>query len=626
MSLLLSPAPVSCRTGKALFPLPDAILLVPPESASPALLDALERFCARAAALTGKQFSCLPAGAGSQLPAGAGNQHSASARGRKSPWRLIIDQDVSNLPAQGYRLLIDTTGLRLEASDEAGAYYGLQTLLQILTQRTDALPDLEIEDYPDFPIRGYMLDISRCKVPRMKSLFELVDRMAAFKLNSLQLYVEHTFAFADHERVWRGASPLSADDIRLLDSYCRARYIELVPNFNSFGHFGKWLKHPQYRHLAECPDGFESPEGQKSPYGSTLKPDDDSLRLLDQLYSEYLPNFSSDKFNVGCDETWELGLGWSRPQAEKTSRFHVYLEFLKKIHALVTRHDRKMLFWADMILKNPASLADLPRDATALVWGYEADHPFSRQCELFANNGLHFYVAPGTSSWFSLGGRLDNALANIDNAVSNGLANSASGILLTDWGDGGHHQFPMISYPAIVYCAALSWHRKTNLNPGLEDTLNRFIFYDSEGSTARIILALGQAADPIGKKISNGTPLFDLLFCKEKDLDGHLSGISETELENVCRQLRQIEDGLEGANPRCADAGLIKREISLTVTMLLQAAHRGLNRLTKDSSGALTHRQRSRLIEDFEECWLSRNRKGGLAESSKRLRSALAGC
>ena len=610
MSLLLSPTPVSCLIGKSHFHLPDAILLVPPESASNTLRDALKRFCARAAALTGKQFSCLPVG----------------ADGGKSLWRLTIYQDGSHLPAQGYSLLIDTAGLRLNASDEVGFFYGLQTLLQILTQRTDALPEIEIEDYPDFPMRGYMLDISRCKVPRMKSLFELVDRMSAFKLNNLQLYVEHTFAFTDHKIVWNGASPLSADDIRLLDSYCRARYIELVPNFNSFGHFGKWLKHPQYRHLAECPDGFNSPEGPKSPHGLTLKPDNDSLRLLDQLYSEYLPNFSSDKFNVGCDETWELGLGWSRPLADKTSRFHVYVEFLKKIHALVTRHDRKMLFWADMVLKNPASIADLPKDATAIVWGYEADHPFSRQCELFANSGLPFYVAPGTSSWFSLGGRLENALANIDNAVTNGLASGASGVLLTDWGDSVHHQFPMISYPALVYCAALSWHRKTNMNPDIEDTLNRFILYDSGGSTARIILALGSVADPIGKKISNGTPLFDILFCEEENLDGHLSEISETELENVCRQLRQIEDGLKEANPRCADAGLIKREIALTVTMLLQAARRGLNRLTNDSSGALSHRQRSRIIEDFEECWLRRNRKGGLAESSKRLRSALAVC
>ena len=615
MSLLLSPTPLSCRTGKAHWPLPDAILLVPPKSATPVLRDALKRFCARAAGLTGKQFSCLSVDAGSEPSVSAAE---------KSSWRLIIEPDGSSLPTQGYRLLIDKDGPRLESIDEAGLFYGLQTLLQILTQRPEALPCLEIEDYPDFPLRGYMLDISRCKVPQMKSLFELVDRMAAFKLNNLQLYIEHTFAFANHERVWQGASPLSAEDIRLLDSYCLARYIELVPNFNSFGHFGPWLKHPQYRHLAECPDGFETPEGQKSPHGSTLKPNEDSLRLLDQLYSEYLPNFSSDKFNVGCDETWEIGLGWSRPLAEKTSRLHVYLEFLKKIHALVTKHDRRMLFWADMVLKNPASLADLPKDATALVWGYEADHPFSSQCELFASNGLPFHVAPGTSSWFSLGGRIDNALANIDNAVTNGLANGASGVLLTDWGDDEHHQFPMISYPAMVYSAALSWGHKRNTNPDIEDTLNRFIFYDSEGSSARIIMALGRASDPIGKKISNGTPLFDLLFCKEKNLDGHLSGISETELKNVCLHLRKINDSLDTANPHCADAGLIKREISITVTMLLRAAHRGLNRLTKDSSAVLSVRQRSRLIEDFEECWLSRNCKGGLAESSKRLRRALA--
>jgi hypothetical protein len=73
------------------------------------------------------------------------------------------------------------------------------------------------------------------------------------------------------------ASPMTAEEILRLDAYCRARFVELVPNQNSFGHFEQWLKHPEYRHLAECPDGFEYPWGGRSTSGSVLKPNRQEL-------------------------------------------------------------------------------------------------------------------------------------------------------------------------------------------------------------------------------------------------------------------------------------------------------------------------------------------------------------
>ena len=104
-----------------------------------------------------------------------------------------------------------------------------------------------------------MLDISRCKVPTLTTLKTLIEQFADLKYNQLQLYTEHTFAFTDHETVWRDASPLTASDILELQAHCQAHYIELVPNLNSFGHFERWLRHSEYRAYAECPDGFIHP-------------------------------------------------------------------------------------------------------------------------------------------------------------------------------------------------------------------------------------------------------------------------------------------------------------------------------------------------------------------------------
>ena len=74
------------------------------------------------------------------------------------------------------------------------------------------------------------------------------------------------------------ASPLTAHELKQIDDYCRKRFIDLVPNLNSFGHFERWLRHPEYHYLAECPNGFkrEIPFMVKD-HGTTLKPNQESL-------------------------------------------------------------------------------------------------------------------------------------------------------------------------------------------------------------------------------------------------------------------------------------------------------------------------------------------------------------
>ena len=86
------------------------------------------------------------------------------------------------------------------------------------------------------PVVGYMLDVSRNKVPTMASLYRMVDVLAELGYNQFQLYTEHTFAYRDHAVVWNDASPMTAEEVRALDAYCAGKGIDLVPNQNSFGH------------------------------------------------------------------------------------------------------------------------------------------------------------------------------------------------------------------------------------------------------------------------------------------------------------------------------------------------------------------------------------------------------
>lgn len=253
---------------------------------------------------------------------------------------------------------------------------------------------MEIEDWPDFSVRGVMLDISRDKVPTMSTLFSLIDMLAEWKINQVQLYTEHTFAYSQHRKVWEHASTMTAEEIQQLDRYCQERFIDLVPNQNSFGHMERWLKHDEYAHLAEAIDGAETPWGfrWKGPF-SICPTDPQSPEFLKGLYTELLPNFSSSFFNVGCDETFDIGQGRSKADCDRIGVHRVYLNFINEVNNLVQSNGKQMMFWGDVILHQPDLIAELPKDIIALQWGYEANHPFDKEGEQFKKQECRFMSA-----------------------------------------------------------------------------------------------------------------------------------------------------------------------------------------------------------------------------------------
>jgi hexosaminidase len=403
--------------------------------------------------------------------------------------RLAIRARRSNAApdhAEGYALMIGAQGVVLHYRQAGGLRAGVATLRQLLREHGRRLPRLTIRDYPDFARRGVMLDVSRGRVPNLQTLLDLVDDLAGFKINEFQLYLEHTFAYRDYEPVWRDWGALTGEEMLRLDARCRALGIDFVPNQNSFGHLRYWLAHPPLRKLAEVTEPYECADGAYVRYPSTLAPaHPGTLPFLRGLYDELLPHFTSQRFNVGCDETWDLGRGQSKRVCARKGTGRVYVDFLKKIHREVAARGRQMMFWGDMILSETKLIGELPRDIIALDWGYEPTHPFEHEAGLFARAGMPFYVAPGTSAWMSLIGRHDNGFANLRVAAKSGRQHGATGFLNTDWGDGGHPQPLAVSYLPYLLGAALSWCARSADEALLVPVLSRDVFHDPTQRVAK---------------------------------------------------------------------------------------------------------------------------------------------
>ncbi len=527
---------------------------------------------------------------------------------------------------QGYSLAITTKQVYIVAGEPAGAFYGVATLTQLLQEYGHTLPTMRIVDWPDFPNRGVLLDISRDKVPTMETLYDLVDMLAAWKINQFQLYTEHTFAYRKHPVVWAEASPMTGEEIMTLDAYCRERFIELVPNQNSFGHMKRWLKHKSYAHLAETHGPISTPWGFTIEGPFTLSPvEPGSIELIRELFDELVPHFSSRQLNVNADETIDLGQGKSKKLCEERGIARVYLDFLLQIYREVKAREHTMQFWGDIIIKHPDLVAELPRDLIALEWGYEANHPFDERGATYARSGVPFYVCPGTSSWVTLAGRTDNAIGNLRNAAENGLKHGAIGYLNTDWGDFGHWQPLPTSYLGFAYGAALSWALEANRELDIAAVLSRYVFRDESGIMGQLVFDLGNIYQKPGVLVPNGSILARVLLTSPKELDNALKWLSKWSGSNVELHPESFEQTITAINEimsrlpdvRMArpDAELIRREFRWVADMLRHASRRAIWMTTGTGKTEMLAAEAGRLIAEYQEIWHSRNRPGGFKDS-----------
>ena len=369
-----------------------------------------------------------------------------------------IDKDKSN-NLESYKINVSNNRIEINAPGGIGLFYGIQTLRQLIRAYGLYIPFLSIDDKPYFANRGFYYDVTRGKVPTLETLKGLVDRISFYKLNQLQLYVEHTFAFEKMSEIWIGADPLTAEEILELDQYCQKHHVELVPSLSTFGHLYQALSTSTYGYLSELDAGPDKPYSwvERQMHHTLDVSNQKSFEFVQKMLDQYIPLFSSDKFNICCDETFDLGEGKNKELAEREGKGRLYIDFLKKIINYVKGYNRNVMFWGDIIIQHPDLLSELPGDVVCLNWEYSGE-PDENKVRTVYHSGIKQYLCPGVSGWNLLMNDMDNAFSNIEKIAQYGKKYSAIGILNTDWGDYGHINLFANSMPGMIYGAYLSWN------------------------------------------------------------------------------------------------------------------------------------------------------------------------
>lgn len=171
--------------------------------------------------------------------------------------RLVDTELVASGEKEGYVIDIGKRRVKIRAASKTGLYYASRTLLQLLKQNPKELPRGRIVDKPKYPVRGFVFDVGRLPVP-MEFLHRVVDIMAAYKMNDLQLHLNDNYIWHG-DYVKEGKDPfkesyaafrleskiegLTAKDVFYsknefaeLVSYAAKRGVRIVPEIDSPGH------------------------------------------------------------------------------------------------------------------------------------------------------------------------------------------------------------------------------------------------------------------------------------------------------------------------------------------------------------------------------------------------------
>lgn len=292
--------------------------------------------------------------------------------------------------AEGYTLDVSAQGIRIEAQDDAGLFYGAITLYQLLTSnmQSDAVdvPALRISDWPRFAWRGVMLDSAR-HFQSVDDVKQLLDQMAQHKLNVLHWHLTDDQGwrieikrYPELTRIGAWRTPPDAghdgeperyggfytqEQIRDVVAYAAARHITIVPEIDMPGHAQAAVaSYPEIGVTGRRPP--VSVDWGVNPYLYNV--DDATFHFVDNVLDEVMALFPSHYIHVGGDEAIKDQWKASPVVQAKIRALHLKDEdalqgwFIGKIGSYLAAHGRRLIGW-DEILDG-----GVPADATVMSW------------------------------------------------------------------------------------------------------------------------------------------------------------------------------------------------------------------------------------------------------------------
>ena len=352
------------------------------------------------------------------------------------------------MKTEGYFLDVNRNGVAVIAESEKGMLYGVMSLLQIIhaEKRTLAVPGGTILDYPAQKVRGITDDISRGQTSTPDNFKKIIRFLARYKMNVYSPYIEDIFQFKNHPDIGKNRGALTHKEWREIDAYAKKYGVEIIPIFETLGHWENILLDPKY-------SGFGEFTGAQTINVS----DEKALALLDGMIGEVASCFSSPYFNIAADESWDVGLGANKERVMKSDIATVHAEHYKRVFAMVKKYGKIPLMYGDVVLDHPEILTKIPKDVTFVDWHYGTafDYPSP---EIFKTAGFQYIVSPAVWNFTGPFPNYLNTFMNIQYLTQEGFRNGSLGVLCSNWNDFGGEALRELNYYGYAWTAECAWN------------------------------------------------------------------------------------------------------------------------------------------------------------------------
>ncbi|MCF0135069.1 MAG: beta-N-acetylhexosaminidase [Lachnospiraceae bacterium] len=228
---------------------------------------------------------------------------------------LLLIMQGEEIDPEGYELEIDTDKIVIHYADDAGRFYALTTLFEMIRVYKGEIPCGHAADVPKYDYRGFMLDVSRhfFDVAEVK---KILDEMAAMKLNRFHWHLSNDQGYRIESLKFPKLNEISArrtepdgkesyglytrEEIREVVSYAAERYIEVIPEIDLPGHTSAIAA--AYPELT-CKGEPVSVKNAGGIYSEILCPGkEETLNFLKELLEEVTELFPGEYFHIGGDE------------------------------------------------------------------------------------------------------------------------------------------------------------------------------------------------------------------------------------------------------------------------------------------------------------------------------------
>ena len=291
------------------------------------------------------------------------------------------------LAEEAYALQISSKKIDIQAKTGKGAFYALQTLLQLMPAQiyggekitgTIAIPNVMIQDEPRFSYRGLMLDVGRYYYP-VASVKRFIDLMAIYKMNTFHWHLTEdqgwrieikkyplltSISSVRKESMLGHYKDLSYDgkphggfytqeEVKDIVAYAAKKYIDVIPEIEMPGHSQAVLA--AYPQFGANSDKLYKVKTKWGVSEDVLFPREETFTFLEDVLTEVMALFPSQYIHIGGDECPKTQWKESKFCQDLIKKLGLKDEhelqsyFIRRIDKFVTSKGKKLLGWDEIL-------------------------------------------------------------------------------------------------------------------------------------------------------------------------------------------------------------------------------------------------------------------------------------